>query len=50
MKILLEHIDRDCLPEVYEGTRGITDYSSADWFPVLAEHEEKIKGTAAHFL
>lgn len=40
---LHKHIDPSCLPSKYGGTRGEIDYSGADWYPVLAEFEEKIK-------
>ncbi|KAM7249008.1 hypothetical protein ACFE04_008276 [Oxalis oulophora] len=45
---LHKHIDPSCLPSKYGGTRGEIDYSGADWYPVLAEFEEKIKGTEIH--
>lgn len=44
---LHKHIDPSCLPKKYGGTRGEIDYCGADWYPVLAKFEEKIKGTVS---
>lgn len=43
LKTLHKHIDIDCLPADYGGTKPKIDYSSADWYPVLAELDDTIK-------
>lgn len=50
MSSLHKFIEPNYLPEDYGGSRPKIDYSSADWFPVLNEIEEDIKGLKLNFL
>ncbi|XP_015509823.1 retinaldehyde-binding protein 1 [Neodiprion virginianus] len=43
MASLHKHLDPSHLPENYGGKLPAIDYTSADWYPVIIENEDKVK-------
>lgn len=44
MSTLHAHIPTSHLPKNYDGDLPEIDYSSADWYPILIQNEDKIRG------
>ncbi|XP_046746642.1 retinaldehyde-binding protein 1 [Diprion similis] len=43
MSSLHKHLDPSHLPENYGGKLPAVDYTSADWYPVIVQYEDKVK-------
>lgn len=46
---LHKHVDKNCLPEDYGGTKPKIDYSGVDWYPIFVKYNDLVKSTSIQF-